>query len=134
MFNFNLSVKIYRSIDYYTFQFITDEENSKDIVNDVFEKIWIQRHELKLETLSSYLYTLVRNRCLDYLRHKKVEQQYADLYDLISQKEFDDSELYEYRMSRIEKIIEKLGEPTKGIFIIRNMQKLLRSIILAVVA
>ena len=134
MFNFNLSVKIYRSIDYYTFQFITDEENSKDIVNDVFEKIWIQRHELKLETLSSYLYTLVRNRCLDYLRHKKVEQQYADLYDLISQKEFDDSELYEYRMSRIEKIIEKLGEPTKGIFRIRNMQKLLRSIILAVVA
>ena len=107
----------YSRLYYYTFQFITDEENSKDIVNDVFEKIWIQRHELKLETLSSYLYTLVRNRCLDYLRHKKVEQQYADLYDLISQKEFDDSELYEYRMSRIEKIIEKLGEPTKGIFI-----------------
>ena len=114
--DFEIIYKTYYSrLYYYTFQFITDEENSK--VNDVFEKIWIQRHELKLETLSSYLYTLVRNRCLDYLRHKKVEQQYADLYDLISQKEFDDSELYEYRMSRIEKIIEKLGEPTKGIFI-----------------
>lgn len=116
--DFEIIYKTYYSrLYYYTFQFITDEENSKDIVNDVFEKIWIQRHELKLETLSSYLYTLIRNRCLDYLRHKKVEQQYADLYDLISQKEFDDSELYEYRMSRIEKIIEKLGEPTKGIFI-----------------
>lgn len=101
--DFEIIYKTYYSrLYYYTFQFITDEENSKDIVNDVFEKIWIQRHELKLETLSSYLYTLVRNRCLDYLRHKKVEQQYADLYDLISQKEFDDSELYEYRMSRIE--------------------------------
>lgn len=91
----------YSRLYYYTFQFITDEENSKDIVNDVFEKIWIQRHELKLETLSSYLYTLVRNRCLDYLRHKKVEQQYADLYDLISQKEFDDSELYELSLIHI---------------------------------
>lgn len=116
--DFEIIYKTYYSrLYYYTFQFITDEENSKDIVNDVFEKIWIQRHELKLETLSSYLYTLVRNRCLDYLRHKKVEQQYAALYDLISQKEFDDSELCEYRMSRVEKIIEKLGEPTKSIFI-----------------
>ena len=70
--DFEIIYKTYYSrLYYYTFQFITDEENSKDIVNDVFEKIWIQRHELKLETLSSYLYTLVRNRCLDYLRHKK---------------------------------------------------------------
>lgn len=76
--DFEIIYKTYYSrLYYYTFQFITDEENSKDIVNDVFEKIWIQRHELKLETLSSYLYTLVRNRCLDYLRHKKVEQQYG---------------------------------------------------------
>ena len=66
--DFEIIYKTYYSrLYYYTFQFITDEENSKDIVNDVFEKIWIQRHELKLETLSSYLYTLVRNRCLDYL-------------------------------------------------------------------
>ena len=45
--DFEIIYKTYYSrLYYYTFQFITDEENSKDIVNDVFEKIWIQRHEL----------------------------------------------------------------------------------------
>lgn len=106
----------YIRLFYYSFQFVADKEASKDIVNDVFEKIWSQRDELELETVSSYLYTLVRNRCLDYLRHQKVEQQYAELYHLIAQEEVDDSELYEERMARIEKIIAELGEPTKSIF------------------
>lgn len=105
----------YTRLYYYCFQFVVDEETSKDIVNDVFEKIWSQRNELNPETLSSYLYTLVRNRCLDYLRHWKVEQQYVELYHMIAE-EVDDSDLYEERMTRIERIIAELGEPTKGIF------------------
>lgn len=37
--DFEIIYKTYYSrLYYYTFQFITDEENSKDIVNDVFEK------------------------------------------------------------------------------------------------
>lgn len=106
----------YSRLYYYSFQFIADEETSKDIVNDVFEKIWLQRDELKADTLSSYLYTLVRNRCLDHLRHQKVEQQYAELYKLIAEEDIDDSDWYEERMTRIEQIIAELGEPTKGIF------------------
>lgn len=105
----------YTRLYYYCFQFVVDEETSKDIVNDVFEKIWSQCNELNPGTLSSYLYTLVRNRCLDYLRHRKVEQQYVELYHMIAE-EVDDSDLYEERMTRIERIIAELGEPTKGIF------------------
>lgn len=90
----------YTRLYYYCFQFVVDEETSKDIVNDVFEKIWSQCNELNPGTLSSYLYTLVRNRCLDYLRHRKVEQQYVELYHMIAE-EVDDSDLYEERMTRI---------------------------------
>ena len=106
----------YSRLFYYCFQFISDEEASKDIINDVFEKVWTQRHELKEETLSTFLYTLVRNKCLDYIKHKKVEQQYTELYELITYEEPEDHELYEQQISQIEKIISNLGEPTKSIF------------------
>lgn len=106
----------YARLFYYSFQFLENEETAKDIVNDVFEKIWSQRNELKEETLCSFLYTLVRNRCLDYIRHKKVEQQYADLYEFVSVDDTEDYEIYESKMSRIERIISELEEPTKSIF------------------
>lgn len=116
--NFEIVYKNYYSrLYYYSFQFIADEETSKDIVNDVFERIWLQRNELKIETLALYLHTLVRNRCLDYLKHKKVEQKYEELYSIIMKQEVsDDLDLYESQMVRIEKVISELGEPTKSIF------------------
>lgn len=91
----------YSRLYYYCFQFIADEEVSKDLVNDVFEKVWLQRDELKADTLSSYLYTLIRNRCIDYMRHRKIEQQFAEIYDWITEDSPDDLNLYEYRMSCI---------------------------------
>ncbi len=114
---FELIYKTYYSrLFYYSFQFISDEDTAKDIVNDVFEKIWLQRKEIKEETISSFLYKLVQNRCIDYLRHKKAEQQYAELYELIAAETPEDNELYELRLLKIEKIISNLKEPTKGIF------------------
>lgn len=114
---FEIIYKTYYSrLFYYSFQFISDEEASKDIVNDVFEKIWQQRYELKEETVSFFLYKLVRNKCIDYIRHKKTEQQYTELYELITYAPPEEYELYEYRISKIEKIISDLDEPTKSIF------------------
>lgn len=106
----------YHRLYYYSFQIIKEEETSKDIINDVFEKIWSQRNKLFEDTLSSYLYMIVRNKCIDYLRHKNVEQQYAELYDIIVSDDSEDYGLYEDRLLLIEKIIAGLGEPTKSIF------------------
>lgn len=106
----------YTRLYYYSFQFVEDSELSKDIVNDVFEKLWTQRDELRTETLSTYLYTLVRNKCLDYLRHKKVEERYADLYETVTSDDQEDMDVYEERMQRIERILADLTEPTKSIF------------------
>ena len=106
----------YTRLYYYSFQFVEDSELSKDIVNDVFEKLWTQRDELRTETLSTYLYTLVRNKCLDYLRHEKVEERYADLYETVTSDDQEDMDVYEERMQRIERILADLTEPTKSIF------------------
>ena len=106
----------YTRLYYYAFRFITDEETCKDIVNDVFEKAWQNFGKLNPETASAYLYAQVRNRCIDYLRHQEVEEQYADFYRTITEEDIDTSpNEREERILRIEAFIEQLKDPTKTI-------------------
>ena len=106
----------YARLYYYAFRFITDEEVCKDIINDVFENAWQNFDDLKFETVTSYLYVLTRSRCIDYLRHRQVEEQYADFYRIMTEGDahvvLDEME---ERVQRIERIIEQLTEPTKTI-------------------
>ena len=45
-----------------------------EIVNDVFVTIWHKRDELQIdESLKSYLFTAVKNRCFNFNRQKKIE-------------------------------------------------------------
>lgn len=67
----------YARLYYYAFRFVADEEACRDIVNDVFEQAWKDREQLQEATAVACLYTRTRNRCIDYLRHRQVEQQYA---------------------------------------------------------
>lgn len=106
----------YARLYYYAFRFITDEEVCKDIVNDVFEKAWQNFEDLKPETATAYLYVQTRNRCIDYLRHRQVEEQYADFYRIVTEEDTDAfPDEMEERVQRIEKIIEQLTDPTKTI-------------------
>ena len=106
----------YARLYYYAFRFITDGETCKDIVNDVFEKAWQNFGKLNSETASAYLYAQVKNRCIDYLRHQEVEEQYADFYRAITEEDMDTSpDEREERIRRIESFIEQLKDPTKTI-------------------
>ena len=106
----------YARLYYYAFQFISDAETCKDIVNDVFEKTWILYESLQQETITAYLYANVRNKCIDHLRHSQAKEQYADFYNAETLEEADnDFSEREERIARIEKVIEELTDPTKTI-------------------
>ncbi|WP_455671423.1 RNA polymerase sigma-70 factor [Phocaeicola sp.] len=106
----------YARLYYYAFQFISDAETCKDIVNDVFEKTWNLYESLQQETITAYLYANVRNKCIDHLRHSLVKEQYAEFYKAVTQEEADNGfGEREERIARIEKVIEELTDPTQTI-------------------
>lgn len=53
---------------------------AEDIVADVFAVLWerLPETELRGETAGAYLRSAVRNRCLNYLRHKLFEEGYSE--------------------------------------------------------
>ena len=52
-----------------------DDDESKDIVHDVFARLLAQQVELNEDTAQSYLLLSVRNRCLNVIRNHKIHQQ-----------------------------------------------------------
>ena len=52
-----------------------DDDESKDIVHDVFARLLADQVELREESAQSYLLLSVRNRCLNVIRNRKIHEQ-----------------------------------------------------------
>lgn len=62
-------------------QFVPDADTAKDITQKVYINLWEQREKMNPEqNIVSYLFTAVRNRCLNYIRdNKKYRSKVLDL-------------------------------------------------------
>lgn len=61
----NYVVKLYL----FACSFLPDRETAEDIVSDVFLKVWLGRKSIdSIKNPQVYLYTAVKNGCLNYLR------------------------------------------------------------------
>lgn len=67
---------LYPALLYYAFRMVNDIYSAKDIVEDSFVKIW-KRHSTfhHHRVIKSWLYTTVRNGCIDWIRKKQTELQ-----------------------------------------------------------
>ena len=63
---------------------IKDEEESKDIVSDIFTEIWDGTINPYVDKPRNYLLMCVRNRCLDLLHHKRIKERVCRLLTLES--------------------------------------------------
>lgn len=58
---------------------ICHTEDSEDMVQEVFVKLWKDRTSFEdIKALRSFLYKAVKNKCLNYLKHEKIKKNYAE--------------------------------------------------------
>ena len=72
-----------------------DEQESKDVVSDIFERLLRAQITLSPETTERYLLTSVRNQCIKRLNHNEVKRQFADSYNPDMADSYDDNRLNE---------------------------------------
>ena len=63
---------------HYAYGFVNDIDAGKDIVSDVFSKLWKDFHNIDMDKVSSYLYVCVRNESMNYLRKQKGMAKYVE--------------------------------------------------------
>ena len=53
-------------------QILQDEEEAKDVLQDIFLKLWQKREELvKVKNVEAFAIRMTRNRCLDLIRSRR---------------------------------------------------------------
>ncbi len=70
----------YAKLCHFAYQFLKDEDASKDIVQEIFATFWDSQQNLQVEpnAITSFLYASVRNACLNKLRRLKLENGYLN--------------------------------------------------------
>jgi len=57
-----------------------NDAESKDVVHDIFARLLDDHRDLREETAESYLLTSVRNRCLNVIRSRQIQERVEHLY------------------------------------------------------
>ena len=109
--------EFHRSILLFSQSFITDEDLSKDIVQESFIKLWDKRKDFKsVNSIKSFLYVVSRNACLNYLRdHKKIIQIEEGQDGLFAKDFFFEKIIEEETYQHLYKLIDSLPNRTKEV-------------------
>ena len=69
----NLFLKYHQPLFLYTLKFIENEDEALDMVQDVFIAVWEKKHYFETDDqVKAYLFSSVKNSCLNYIKHQKV--------------------------------------------------------------
>ena len=110
-------------------EYVLSEEDAENIVQDVFTELWEKKELLTYNiNLVAFLFTSIKNRCIDHLRHDIVvreavsqmqeEYQITLKVKLASLELFDQSLLSEQDIEKIiSEVINSLPEKCREIFI-----------------
>jgi len=65
----------YTSLCRYAYTFLHDKDDAEEVVQQTFLGVWDKRQGITIQTsMKSYLYTMVRNSCLNVIKHERVKQ------------------------------------------------------------
>lgn len=110
----------YSSLCAFSMQYHNDRNVVEDLVQDFFVSLWIDAPRLHIKSsLKSYLFTAVKNRCLDLQKHKMITEKYRT-YVLFSGNSPDNSTDQYFAESElrqaIQRSLEKLSPRCREIF------------------
>ncbi|NOR74312.1 MAG: sigma-70 family RNA polymerase sigma factor [Draconibacterium sp.] len=107
--------------------FLKNEDEAKDVVQDVFLKLWQKRDDLaEIENIEAFAMRMTRNRCLDVIRANKIvpidaetdRKLKAETVDVHSKVELNES------ANQIKMLINKLPDLQRTVMHLRDIEQL----------
>ena len=108
-------------------KYVEDKDQAEDIVQEFFFRLWKEREKLSInQSLKSYLFTSVKNRCFDAFRHKEVMNKARDYFKNMAVSEDSESDfLVESELrDQINQAIEKLPKKCRQVFVMNRFEGL----------
>ncbi len=134
---YGMLIRLYfQSLTLYAKSILNDFEQSKDIVQETFMKLWNNREGIQVNvSLKSYLYRTVHNACIDHLRKLRSAGNlnavsYDDMqfriqvFEIKEEHSFFDILFSEEYEEVLQKEIDQLPDQCKEIFLLCRYEQL----------
>ena len=111
----------------FALQILRDEEEAKDVLQDIFLKLWQKRDELaSVENLEAFAIRMIRNRCLDVIRSRRtVSVELVKKHNLPDENSLDTDALENSdSVSLVKRIIAELTELQRTVIHLRDIEQL----------
>jgi len=74
-----LFLEYHKRLLLYTLKFVESESDALDIVQNIFVALWEnKKYNLDEKLVQAYLFSSVKNGCLNYLKHQKIVKKYEN--------------------------------------------------------
>lgn len=116
----------YSGLVVFATHFLQSKEEAEEIIQDIFLKIWSDREHLNVHTsLRDYLFRSVKNKCLDVIKHKKVESKFEHYIHQREEQSINHEFFIEQELRvLIKDVIEKLPTECRKVFVLSRIQNL----------
>ncbi len=117
---YNESVDLYADRLYsFVFKNLKDSERAKDIVQDVFEKVWIKAGEIEINNIKSYLFTAAYRTMLDVI---KKDKRMTSSEDVSVYHEPSESKSYSGLSEVLESALQTIPEIQRNVILLRDYE------------
>ena len=115
----------YQKLVVFAYKYLDDLESARDIVQEFYLYLYESRQSISIQTsLKSYLYSAVKNRCLNQVKHEQVKEKHRNMRR--SEANVSDPDLEEIMdavelEARVYEIVSKLPEKCRQIYIMSRV-------------
>lgn len=102
----------------FIFKNLRDEEQSRDVVQDTFTKLWLQVEDVNFEKAKSYLFTTGYRTMIDWIRREKKN---AD-FEQVSESRLSHDRQYSDLQEILQEALDLLPEVQRNVVLLRDYE------------
>lgn len=127
---FDQQVMIFSNKFYgYSFRILGNKDDAKDVIQDLYCKLWSIRTSLKsVRNIEAYATTILRNLCIDRIRrNRKVSMNSSNTISLENIQEDSEDNLtsdWELKLNRVRVALSNLSDVQQKVFIMRDIEEM----------
>ena len=116
---YNIAVDQYADNIYrYVVKHLKDSEGAKDVVQDVFTKVWMKKEDVSYEKVKSYLFTAAHHTLIDAVRKNKFTEDVEVIDRVKFEKPIGNMDLQE----TLHEALNQLPEIQKSVILLRDYE------------
>uniref|UniRef100_A0AB33J1P8 RNA polymerase sigma-70 factor n=1 Tax=Prevotella sp. GTC17253 TaxID=3236793 RepID=A0AB33J1P8_9BACT len=120
-----LFLKYHGKVLRFVTMFIGDEDEAKDVAQDIFARLWLKRQSMgNIQNLDNYFYITARNAALRNIRHhiiERLDRQHTEIADV---PELDTPEFTSRLEACIQEAVAQMPEQRRRIFMMSRYENM----------